>query len=514
MLISPFLRYGDSMNDINQLKLIVYESHMSDDDKFLCIDAIESCKSNTEFYKIHRDILDIVESADDFTIQVISIHDDRAKKYIKPFKNIYNAFDKLEKTSDGELLINADNDEFIGCVFVGTKKDKGYISNLKVMSSYRRQGYGTMLLKDAIQKFHGADLTVDRTNEPAIKLYKKFGFREIYPERMKKFPYYWMKRSKSTTIELEKEEKYLLNKVKEFNTSLNSWKYGVLIGNKIVTDEKFINWDKYKTIPIDKIEKYHVGICWDFVNYEHFWLNKNHIQHTSYFFVMSRNSDNTDIVTHTFIIVNIGSSLYWIESSWLKYQGVHKISSVTDVVKILRKTYGMNYEYDLFTYNPTGLDQNLSNNDFFKSASDTVVESVTSTLDDDFISEKQLSLSKFKKVILTEDILDKIDTKGTMLCHLDLSDICYGWLDKNKIVGYVAVSDERSGRYITALEVCNEYRSHGLGKQILKFAVNTLDANKLTVAKTNQIAIKMYTDFGFKKVKDSSINSTMITMKI
>ena len=101
-----------------------------------------------------------------------------------------------------------------------------------------------------------------------------------------------------------------------------------------------------------------------------------------------------------------------------------------------------------------------------------------------------------------------------MLCHLDLSDICYGWLDKNKIVGYVAVSDERSGRYITALEVCNQYKSHGLGKQILKFAVNTLDANKLTVAKTNQIAIKMYTDFGFKKVKDSSINSAMITMKI
>ena len=371
-----------------------------------------------------------------------------------------------------------------------------------------------MLLKDAMQKFHGIDLTVKKTNKPAIGLYKKFGFREIHQDKMKDTQYYWMKRTQSTTTELEKEERILLDKIKEFNKSLNSWNYGVLIGNKIVTDEKFINWNNYKTIPLNKIEKYHVGICWDFVNYEHFWLNKNRIQHNSYFFVMSRNDDNTDIVTHTFIVVTIGSSLYWIESSWLKYQGVHKISSVSDVVKILRKNYGMNHDYDLFTYNPTGLDQNLSNQDFFKLATDTVIESVISTLDNDFAPSKHLSLSKFRKVILTEDILDKINTEGTMLCHLDISDKCYGWFDKNKIVGYVAVSDEESGRYITALEVCNEYKSHGLGKQILKFAVNNLKANKLTVAKTNQIAIKMYIDFGFKKIKDSSINNTMITMKL
>lgn len=97
MLISPFLRYGDTMNDINKLKLVVYESHMTDNDKFLCIDAIESCKSKREFHKINNDILDIVESSDNFTIRVISIHENGAKKYLKTFKDIYKVFDELKK---------------------------------------------------------------------------------------------------------------------------------------------------------------------------------------------------------------------------------------------------------------------------------------------------------------------------------------------------------------------------------------------------------------------------------
>ena len=90
--------------------------------------------------------------------------------------------------------------------------------------------------------------------------------------------------------------------LKQFNEYLNSWKYGVMINDKIITDPKKINWKKYKTIPIDIIEKYHVGVCYDFVNYQHYIFNKKNINHDSYLFIGRNN--NGEYITHTFNIIN------------------------------------------------------------------------------------------------------------------------------------------------------------------------------------------------------------------
>ena len=167
-----------------------------------------------------------------------------------------------------------------------------------------------------------------------------------------------------------------LKRVKSLNSDLNNWKYGVLIDSKIETDPDKVDWSKYKTIPIDDIKKNHVGICWDFVNYQHHIFKENGYPDESHLFVMQKNEDPNDIVTHTFSIVTIDNQKYWFESSWFKHQGVHPISSYKDVINELVKEYGdANSQYDVYEYNPDGMDRGLTNGEFFKRATEKLVYS-------------------------------------------------------------------------------------------------------------------------------------------
>lgn len=167
-----------------------------------------------------------------------------------------------------------------------------------------------------------------------------------------------------------------LKRVKSLNSDLNNWKYGVLIDSKIETDPDKVDWSKYKTIPIDDIKKNHVGICWDFVNYQHHIFKENGYPDESHLFVMQKNEDPNDIVTHTFSIVTIDNQKYWFESSWFKHQGVHPISSYKEVINELVKEYGdANSQYDVYEYNPDGMDRGLTNGEFFKRATEKLVYS-------------------------------------------------------------------------------------------------------------------------------------------
>ncbi len=180
-------------------------------------------------------------------------------------------------------------------------------------------------------------------------------------------------------MEFTSVESESIDFVKAINSDLNKWKYAVLIDGKIITKSKDADWSKYKTIPIKDIEKYHVGVCWDFVNYQHDIFKKNKIKDESYLFVMQQSDDSNDIITHTFSIINMNSAKYWFESSLRKHQGIHKISSYKDVTKILVNDYKTknSVSYEVYRYNPDGLDNRLSNGEFFKRATKNLVYSNT-----------------------------------------------------------------------------------------------------------------------------------------
>jgi ribosomal protein S18 acetylase RimI-like enzyme len=98
-------------------------------------------------------------------------------KYLKEDPELSQYWEDMHKATNGEFLVDRDTGEAIGHVFVHTyKQDKGFIFNLEVNPKYRRQGYGWILIDDAVRRFGGEDLTVDADNTPAINLYLQYGF--------------------------------------------------------------------------------------------------------------------------------------------------------------------------------------------------------------------------------------------------------------------------------------------------------------------------------------------------
>ena len=151
-------------------------------------------------------------------IKVIEFPSNEANEILKQDKEISEYLDELNEHSVGELLIDKNNDDLIGYVFVYKKKYPGFIYNIFVYPKYRGKGFGKRLTRDAIEKYNGIDLTVDKTNYRAIQLYKGFGFY-IVGEGNTEDEYYMKLKSeidesieKDVDIELAKE---FLNKVRE-----------------------------------------------------------------------------------------------------------------------------------------------------------------------------------------------------------------------------------------------------------------------------------------------------------
>lgn len=187
---------------------------------------------------------------------------------------------------------------------------------------------------------------------------------------------------------------YMNKFITKFNKELNSWKYGILIDNKIITNPDLIDWKKYRTIPIEYIEKYHVGVCYDFVNYQHYIFKLNNIEHESYFFIAKK---ETEYITHTFNIITDNDDKYWFESSWKKYQGIHKVDKNNGWIKVVEKLcaeYEV-YKFDIYKYNPDGLDNNLTGYEFSKKASEYAF--IFSTQKTKSSKDKSEYIKNFKK---------------------------------------------------------------------------------------------------------------------
>lgn len=170
-------------------------------------------------------------------------------------------------------------------------------------------------------------------------------------------------RKRKSTYDSHKEEQ-----VHSLNKKLNAFDYGVYCDGKVYHDMDKVPWNKYKTMTMGQMDKYKVGICWDFVNYQHEMFKRDGIDHDSYMFIKQVSDDPNDLVTHTFNIVKNGDKQQWFESSWMQKQGVHDVSSYEDVVKQLDKYYGnSNQAFDVYKYNPDGL-MGISNGDMFRKA--------------------------------------------------------------------------------------------------------------------------------------------------
>lgn len=135
-----------------------------------------------------------------------------------------------------------------------------------------------------------------------------------------------------------------------------------------------------------------------------------------------------------------------------------------------------------------------------------LVEESASTIDKDFKSKGKKSLSSFKKVHITEDIIDKYKKEYPMLRHVRCKDTKeyisdgYIWFNNDKLVcmiGSCEYTDDHT-KWIVSLEIMKEYRGYGLSNQLVDFAVKSMNCKYLSVNKNNEVAKKIYDKYGFK----------------
>lgn len=159
-----------------------------------------------------------------------------------------------------------------------------------------------------------------------------------------------------------------------------------------------------------------------------------------------------------------------------------------------------------------------------------------STIDTNFKPKGKKNLSSFKKVHITESVIDKYKKEYPFLKNVRCKDaeeyVCDGyiWFDNDELVAMVGSCEYKDDKtkWIVSLEITKNYKGYGLSKQILDYAVKTMNCKYLSVNKNNKVAKKVYDDYGFKvyqesdtmyymtidkNIKESGINENMILNK-
>lgn len=142
---------------------------------------------------------------------------------------------------------------------------------------------------------------------------------------------------------------------------------------------------------------------------------------------------------------------------------------------------------------------------------ESYLEGVKSNLQDNYKPKGKKKLSSFNKVHITESVISKYKKEYPFLKHVRCKDtkeyVCDGyiWFDDDKLaamVGSCEYTDDKT-KWVVSLEITKEYQGYGLSKQILDYAVKTMNCKYLSVNKNNKIAKKVYDDYGFKVYQES-----------
>ena len=137
-------------------------------------------------------------------------------------------------------------------------------------------------------------------------------------------------------------------------------KYGFVDNKKNIYPDDLKDWDSnfgklyHLQDPKDLIKNKY-GVCWDQVELERFYLDKEKINSKSYFIIAY---DGKIEPTHTFIVVH-KNKYYWLEHSWEPYRGIHEYETLDELLndvkdkfeKSIKKQNVKDYEIAIFEYN-------------------------------------------------------------------------------------------------------------------------------------------------------------------
>ena len=96
----------------------------------------------------------------------------------------YSGFENELSNETANFLVAVYDNTEIGYIGFHTVLDEGYVANVAVLPEFRRHGIASILLENAMEicrekSLAFLSLEVRKSNEKAISLYNKFGFKNV-----------------------------------------------------------------------------------------------------------------------------------------------------------------------------------------------------------------------------------------------------------------------------------------------------------------------------------------------
>ena len=149
-------------------------------------------------------------------------------------------------------------------------------------------------------------------------------------------------------------------KLEEILNKMNDINYGFIDNNKNIYPDDLDDFDKsfgklYYLQSPEELMKSKYGVCWDQVELERYYLEKENIKFKSYFIIAY---DNMQEPTHTFIVIDDDNKYYWIEHSWQIHKGIHEYRLLDELLNDVKNKFEISihnenigkYEISIFEY--------------------------------------------------------------------------------------------------------------------------------------------------------------------
>ena len=81
-----------------------------------------------------------------------------------------------------------------------------------------------------------------------------------------------------------------------------------------------------------------IGTCWDQVELERLWFEKNNYEIKTIFIIFEVNYEN-DFPTHTFLLYKKNDKWYWFENAFEDFRGIHEFESVKDAIDFVKSKH-------------------------------------------------------------------------------------------------------------------------------------------------------------------------------
>lgn len=124
----------------------------------------------------------------------------------------------------------------------------------------------------------------------------------------------------------------------KLNKKLNSYGYGLVMNGKLVDfkedPREFANL--YRTMSCKEFTQYRGGICWDYARFQKSFLNHIGLPAENYYIEIH----NTQSSTHTFTVIPVEHQYVYLESSFLKIQGVYVAKSIDIIIQYILQSMG------------------------------------------------------------------------------------------------------------------------------------------------------------------------------